>query len=663
MIFYKPNSMFDEEAAGDSFLRSSLYQISSLTTSYGSFDSFDNVDYYQIIPGIGQFELIVTTEGLNNQVVYNWAYDIKTTDPLGNIYLGADILSPDIYSDSITFSSYDYSTYYVEINNALFGNFNYAATLNYLGPVGDGGTVVLVPSYALTRSASTVSEGQTATFTLATTNVSSGTSISYTISGIDAADIADGQLSGSVVVGVDGLATISVPLAADSLTEGIESLVLTIMGQAESIQIADVSLNPDETYEIEVNSMTVSEGEVVIFKVTTQNVPPGAKLPYSIHGISAEDIIEDLISETEINDQGDSYIRITIAEDSLLEGVETLTVSLHSQDKSASINVIDRYQDNPDALKFYLLTNSVHEGGHIEFKTYNPSDKYQEFQYSIFGVSEEDIGGHQISGRALVKTEGVPSKAEEIFSISIAEDGKTEGVEILDLQLPSEKFSVNVIDTSQDRLNPFAFKGSAKNTTASEIVIGSGTIDNYFYNYNYGLVQVKSITENGVTKISVLNPLDNEIDQLYGVERISFQKSRHSIALDTGGSPGSVYRLYKAAFARDPIQDTGGIGYWIAQMDNGMTLVEVAARFIDSSEFKKIYGETPSNGDFLTRLYSNVLNRAPDAAGLDWWINEMKTNPAKSWEKVLADFSESKENKDAVASLIAEGIMYREFLT
>jgi len=36
----------------------------------------------------------------------------------------------------------------------------------------------------------------------------------------------------------------------------------------------------------------------------------------------------------------------------------------------------------------------------------------------------------------------------------------------------------------------------------------------------------------------------------------------------------------------------------------------------------------------------------------------MKTNPAKTWQKVLADFSESTENQANVASLIADGIEY-----
>jgi len=126
--------------------------------------------------------------------------------------------------------------------------------------------------------------------------------------------------------------------------------------------------------------------------------------------------------------------------------------------------------------------------------------------------------------------------------------------------------------------------------------------------------------------------------------------------LDTDGVAGQAYRIYKAAFDRNP--DTGGLGYWIAQMDKGMNVVEVAARFIDSDEFRVLYGSKPSNAEFLTKVYSNVLDRNPDQAGLAWWVSEMSTNPTKTWQKVLADFSESAENQANVATLIANGIPY-----
>jgi hypothetical protein len=140
----------------------------------------------------------------------------------------------------------------------------------------------------------------------------------------------------------------------------------------------------------------------------------------------------------------------------------------------------------------------------------------------------------------------------------------------------------------------------------------------------------------------------------FNIERLAFLDV--SVAFDTKNVAGKAYRIYKAAFDRTP--DGGGLGYWIAQMDKGMDVVEVAARFIDSPEFRSLYGTNPSNAEFLTEVYSNVLDRTPDEAGLAWWVNEMKTNPAKSWQKVLADFSESTENQANVASLIANGIPF-----
>ena len=145
---------------------------------------------------------------------------------------------------------------------------------------------------------------------------------------------------------------------------------------------------------------------------------------------------------------------------------------------------------------------------------------------------------------------------------------------------------------------------------------------------------------------------------LHGVERLKF--ADNLVALDTNGVAGQGYRIYKAAFDRTP--DGSGLGYWIAQMDKGMDVVQVAERFIDSSEFRELYGQNPSNAEFLTKVYSNVLDRTPDTAGLGWWVNEMKTNPTKTWQKVLADFAESSENQSGVASLIGNGITYEPWV-
>jgi Ca2+-binding RTX toxin-like protein len=150
-------------------------------------------------------------------------------------------------------------------------------------------------------------------------------------------------------------------------------------------------------------------------------------------------------------------------------------------------------------------------------------------------------------------------------------------------------------------------------------------------------------------------------DTLTGVERVGFEDK--VLALDTDGVAGKAYRVYKAAFNRDPMQgDTSGLGFWIDKMDNAMDLIEVSARFVDSNEFRTLYGTNPTNAQFLNKLYENVLGRQPEATGYNWWLNELNTNPSKTKAKVLADFAESGENQAGVASLIGNGITYEPWV-
>lgn len=145
------------------------------------------------------------------------------------------------------------------------------------------------------------------------------------------------------------------------------------------------------------------------------------------------------------------------------------------------------------------------------------------------------------------------------------------------------------------------------------------------------------------------------------MERIAFEDK--VLALDTDGVAGKAYRVYKAAFNRDPMQgDTSGLGFWIDRMDNAMDLIEVSARFVDSNEFRSLYGTNPTNEQFLTKLYTNVLGRQPEASEFNWWLNELNTNPEKTKAKVLADFAESAENQTGVVSLIGNGITYEPWV-
>ncbi|WP_348700460.1 DUF4214 domain-containing protein [Duganella fentianensis] len=129
-------------------------------------------------------------------------------------------------------------------------------------------------------------------------------------------------------------------------------------------------------------------------------------------------------------------------------------------------------------------------------------------------------------------------------------------------------------------------------------------------------------------------------------------------ALDVDGVAGQAYRLYQAAFNRSP--DLGGLGFWIEQMDAGTSLNRVAKAFVESGEFTSLYGKASTDAFFVDTLYQNVLHRAADADGRDFWIHALQNNVSRA--EVLAHFSESAENQQALAEIIGSGFYYQPTL-
>lgn len=144
-------------------------------------------------------------------------------------------------------------------------------------------------------------------------------------------------------------------------------------------------------------------------------------------------------------------------------------------------------------------------------------------------------------------------------------------------------------------------------------------------------------------------------DKLAGVERLLFSDGGY--ALDTDGIGGQAYRLYKSAFNRAPDQE--GLGFWITQMDHGMSLKEVASLFLTSPEFARTYGSATSDADLVKLMYQNVLGRAPDAEGNSFWLSHLQSDTTRA--ELLTAFSESAENQAAVAQVIGNGFAYTPY--
>jgi Ca2+-binding RTX toxin-like protein len=142
-------------------------------------------------------------------------------------------------------------------------------------------------------------------------------------------------------------------------------------------------------------------------------------------------------------------------------------------------------------------------------------------------------------------------------------------------------------------------------------------------------------------------------DTLNDIETIRFADV--AVALDLAGTAGQAYRVYQAAFNRPA--DPAGLGFWINYLDKGGSLDAMVAGFVDSNEFRSIYGASPTNSELVGRFYQNVLHRTPDQAGLDYWIGVLDKHTA-TVTQVLAGFSESPENQAALIGVIGTGITY-----
>lgn len=215
----------------------------------------------------------------------------------------------------------------------------------------------------------------------------------------------------------------------------------------------------------------------------------------------------------------------------------------------------------------------------------------------------------------------------------------------------SDVISGNVADnTLFGGLGNDVIKGMAGNDT----IDGGIGIDTAVFSRNKADYAITK----GANATTVSDKLLTEgVDNLANVERLQFADV--SLALDIAGVAGKVYRLYQASFDRIP--DLGGLGFWMAGMDSGVGLNDVAINFINSAEFKALYGANPTDTVYVTGIYQNVLHRLPDADGLKFWLDAISVH-SQSRADVLVGFSESIENQTQVLATIADGINYQPYL-
>ena len=123
------------------------------------------------------------------------------------------------------------------------------------------------------------------------------------------------------------------------------------------------------------------------------------------------------------------------------------------------------------------------------------------------------------------------------------------------------------------------------------------------------------------------------------------------------GTVSPVARLYFAYFLRIP--DYGGLNFWVGQYRGGNTLNGISDAFAGSAEFVNTYGAL-NNGQFVDRVYRNVLGRAPDQAGLAYWTGQIDGGMTRG--QMMVQFSNSPEYANLIGSKVFVTMIYMGML-
>jgi hypothetical protein len=211
------------------------------------------------------------------------------------------------------------------------------------------------------------------------------------------------------------------------------------------------------------------------------------------------------------------------------------------------------------------------------------------------------------------------------------------------------QFARNELDTQQTYAYVLSGADTVIGSAGNDFLNGYGGIDTAVYRGT-----AASYTLRGSDSSFAVTGAAGS-DTLINVERLAFTDKHIAIDVGANDNGGTIYRLYEAALDRTP--DAMGLGFWMNRLDKGASVVDIAAGFIASTEYATLYSGVTSNTALVTKYYTNILERTPDAGGLAFWAGQLDSGRA-STAQVLEAISDSAENIAAVAPLIANGFEY-----
>ncbi len=106
---------------------------------------------------------------------------------------------------------------------------------------------------------------------------------------------------------------------------------------------------------------------------------------------------------------------------------------------------------------------------------------------------------------------------------------------------------------------------------------------------------------------------------------------------------GDITKLYVATFNRAP--DASGIEYWL---QSGLSLEEIAKSFFDQTETQDLYPASSQVGLFVQSVYSNLFNREPDTEGWIYWVDAINSGSISRSLFILAVINGAKDDDSII---------------
>ncbi|CAM8643230.1 Na-Ca exchanger/integrin-beta4 [Oxalobacteraceae bacterium] len=358
-------------------------------------------------------------------------------------------------------------------------------------------------STQITASSQNVNEGGTVNFAVTSSYLAQGTVLSYTLSGVNASDVQGGALTGTVTLDAQGQANIGVSLLEDKLTEGSETLKVTLGGgwsasmaaQAE-VAVNDTSIAPlvsvsavgpvlmEENASGSMQFEFVREGDLTQALIVDFELGGTASRP----GLTGADYAVQGTTGVVSNGRGSvvfaagsnkASIRVDPTSDYNIEGNETVSVSLlagtgYTPAQSGSSAMVTIFNDDYAAgtrptytLEPMALT--ANEGSTVAYNinTTNVASGTQ-LRYTLSGITQPDLAaGGTLTG---VVTVGADGKAQ--LNVQLANDELTETrAEVL-----VASFSTMASTTSVLRAAGVVINDSSKAPEVSVQLLSAGTV-------------------------------------------------------------------------------------------------------------------------------------------------------------------------------------------